>query len=1540
MRSLALLLNVSLYIWTTVVGQQIAAGYWHTCIVTSERKISCWGDDYDGIFSPPVGIEFAQVTGMERVLCGLDVEGRAYCWGDAIYGGIVDGVDSNARFVDLTVGDVHACGIHLDRTISCWGTDSSSREGNRNISGMPKNGERFHQLAAGFDFTLGITEQGLLRAWGPDRNIINETRQYETEHLVVYVSAGDVHGCALLSNGSVRCFGLLSTPDQAILDGQFSQISAGWGSTCGITLSGDVRCFGKLAQHMANLPVDKKFSTVATGGEHACALTRSGNIACFSKDSVDNRVLGVPPSDTFVQVSVVSDRACGVTTMNAIECWGKSLTLNNYSRASMLIPMPTGLTWKFVSVADNWTCGITTNGTCYCWGIDDAYASLANTPIDVQFHEVAAKVLCGVSFEGAIVCWKLNLNQDANYTMTNDRYTHLYASYTHPRGSQLPSWRTFAINSAGRIIVFGLSPPPHPGNVTFISASAIFNGYCATMSNLTLFCAPFGSRPIRGMPNNSMLSTFLYPKGSALSVLAPSSENEYVFIAILNSKNLLCWSMQYFTVAGDEDISGIVNGCPILMKFDSVSYSSRFQSSVTRQFACGILSPGSKWLLPSIRMPVPINRVYCWGNSGGAMYPSTTASVLSAPANSFMMGNQIMPCSNGTYSLENGYTSPLCANFCSKGEYRDASVTVCTDCEEGWFCPDGSLLEYGKTRMPCPAGKYQSRAGQTTCDSCVPGRAQSQTAATECMVCLFGKFAASYGSESCNDCPIGSYQPYNASVSCIPCSPGRYVNAISATICQFCETGRFRNYSHPVASNCLECPFGKLQPNLGGTECFPCNGGYYYNGSTCTPCLPGSSRLADSVDPARCEPCEEGRYQNNLGSVTCIVCPPGRFSARLGLVECSECAIGRYRNDTTADATVCPECPVGKFQARTGGVECSVCSPGQFYNLTGCSPCAPGTVRPGNNASSLLLCEPCSVGEYQPNSESVRCIPCAIGRFASKLRQTECTACPPGQFQSSLGASACHSCPVGRYNNVHASGICSVCADGTTSISAGSVDCKPCSRGWLCASGSAKLAIGFWAIPLASNITADIAAVEAFPCPEGQCTGNNIEISCGRHRLDPPSENVLCGQCSEGYSEIAGDCVLCESPNYGLLTLAYFGVVLFVAFTHHNSQKSSGRFSSFLYFIQTALLMLGSSIKSLSFFNVFNFSPQDSAGPTCFLPMGPFLKLALNFIMPICFLVQLLLQYSAHLLCIRVSSSRDTSVSKRPYFRSAIALYLFSYTKVALSVTIFMRCQEVGPYSVVYLAPAIHCTDGHYHLWFPVYVVVLMVYLVGVPCCFMWWLHKHRGLIALEDKQLSQPWGILYEPYHSEAYFIAPVVLVRRALMVAANIIFILKQETRIMTFSLLNFAFLVIHVWLRPYKVDNSNHLETALLSVLLVLSTILSLPDRPLSVESAVVVFLLISGSAAFCVCYFTWTEIRKRWFDGSAVKKDVVELVSQASTRSFYLFVLVVRLSCFFRTLLYPYFCISTGGSITATNRPSENQSSVVGEKRNAESGEEVD
>jgi len=69
-----------------------------------------------------------------------------------------------------------------------------------------------------------------------------------------------------------------------------------------------------------------------------------------------------------------------------------------------------------------------------------------------------------------------------------------------------------------------------------------------------------------------------------------------------------------------------------------------------------------------------------------------------------------------------------------------------------------------------------------------------------------------------------------------------------------------------------------------------CDGGWYFDGSSCAPCARGTFGRGGAL---ACEACPAGKYSPRAGSSSCTRCGPGKFSSRWAF-SCSNCEAGTY----------------------------------------------------------------------------------------------------------------------------------------------------------------------------------------------------------------------------------------------------------------------------------------------------------------------------------------------------------------------------------------------------------------------------------------------------------------------------------------------------------------------------------------------------------------------------------------------------------------------------------------------------------------------
>jgi len=258
----------------------IAAGDYHTCALLDDGTVRCSGFGGDGrlgygntndVSDPssvgPVDLGSGRtakaITAGAAHTCAILDNGNVLCWG---YGGggfphdgrlgygntnNVGDVETPASVgpvklgagrtaVAISAGGAHTCALLDDNTVKCWGRNNFGQlgYGNTNYIGDsptttpdtvgPVNlgpGRSAMAITAGGLHTCALLDDGSVRCWGDaangrlgygNENTIGDTETPDTAGPVrlgpgrtaTAISAGDAHTCALLDDGNVRCWGL------------------------------------------------------------------------------------------------------------------------------------------------------------------------------------------------------------------------------------------------------------------------------------------------------------------------------------------------------------------------------------------------------------------------------------------------------------------------------------------------------------------------------------------------------------------------------------------------------------------------------------------------------------------------------------------------------------------------------------------------------------------------------------------------------------------------------------------------------------------------------------------------------------------------------------------------------------------------------------------------------------------------------------------------------------------------------------------------------------------------------------------------------------------------------------------------------------------------------------------------------------------------------------------------------------------------------------------------------------------------------------
>lgn len=332
----------------------IAAAGFHTC-VASAAQVRCGGDA--SLF------KLGQTVVEEGSAVPLPISLPSSPSGP------VRGLDAGGHTTCVLKGDDGS------REVWCWGANGAGQLGTGATAGNgPAKATGLTDpsaLAVGRDFGCALVGS-TPHCWG--RNANGElgrgtTSTFEAPGPVVGVStavaltAGDIHACALLGDGTVTCWGNNgsgqlgtgstggATAPTAVsgLTG-VTQVRAGPRFTCAIAgAAGDVRCWGAndagqlgngnfAAQSLPQAPAVSGASALALGGGHTCAVVAGGAVKCWGRN--DNGQLG--------DGTRISSTA--------------PVTVSGLSGAVELAAGPDPHPYA------QHTCARLTNGTAVCWG--------------------------------------------------------------------------------------------------------------------------------------------------------------------------------------------------------------------------------------------------------------------------------------------------------------------------------------------------------------------------------------------------------------------------------------------------------------------------------------------------------------------------------------------------------------------------------------------------------------------------------------------------------------------------------------------------------------------------------------------------------------------------------------------------------------------------------------------------------------------------------------------------------------------------------------------------------------------------------------------------------------------------------------------------------------------------------------------------------------------------------------------------------------------------------------------------------------------
>lgn len=360
---------------------QLSSGRAHSCLLSSEGEMKCWGSNtygqlgqgnvYNiGSFSLPtdheaipIGMNVKSIVAGYQGPCALNEFGEARCWGYATTGELglatlgavnigdnetpssIPKINSGGVITQISKGWSHTCALFDNLKAKCWGRAYSGELGYGNKTtigddespadvGFINPNEDFIDVSAGSSFTCAVNTFGQVKCWGDN-------------------------GSGQLGQGNTISLGDDETIDQISpisLSSSAKKVYTGTNMACAILDTDDVQCWGKntvgqlgygntLSIGATNVPsvagvvsLNGKVSKLALGSQHVCALMKDKTVRCWGASVAgalgaalvgnigDNELpSSIPPvaiGEEAIDIAVGDQHSCALLLSGNVRCWG------------------------------------------------------------------------------------------------------------------------------------------------------------------------------------------------------------------------------------------------------------------------------------------------------------------------------------------------------------------------------------------------------------------------------------------------------------------------------------------------------------------------------------------------------------------------------------------------------------------------------------------------------------------------------------------------------------------------------------------------------------------------------------------------------------------------------------------------------------------------------------------------------------------------------------------------------------------------------------------------------------------------------------------------------------------------------------------------------------------------------------------------------------------------------------------------------------------------------------------------------------------
>jgi len=429
----------------TVVA--VEAGNYHTCAILDNASLNCWGRNSHGQLgiggstadrTTPQSVDLG--AGRHMALSERDIDGDGVLNIFELGLGGSDPPDPRS-IVMASSGRATTCAVMDDGALLCWGSLFTSNT-SYSVFPLPREIGLGDGASATYVSVGGgrvqpticvVLDSGSLKCWGWNVNGAlgvgdTQNRGSPTEvnlgagRTAVSVSVGVEHTCAVLDDGSLKCWGWNG----------YGQVGDGSIST-------------RLTPRTVNLGTGMTALNVSTSFFHTCAILNDSSVKCWGANidgslgdgTTEQRVtptsVNLDAGRGALAISARSERhTCALLDNSSLACWGSNgdgqLGVQNSSNQPNPVyveldvsDVPVGLATSLDS-GDSHTCAVLASGALKCWGSNNM-GQLADendwwldshNPRVVNLSSEATQVTagegstCAITVDGWLSCWGHN----------------------------------------------------------------------------------------------------------------------------------------------------------------------------------------------------------------------------------------------------------------------------------------------------------------------------------------------------------------------------------------------------------------------------------------------------------------------------------------------------------------------------------------------------------------------------------------------------------------------------------------------------------------------------------------------------------------------------------------------------------------------------------------------------------------------------------------------------------------------------------------------------------------------------------------------------------------------------------------------------------------------------------------------------------------------------------------------------------------------------------------------------------------------------